>query len=255
MRTQDQGLNHHPHEDLLNGTRHGTRNVRGKGPRHGPRDDAPGTPSHRLTAADLQRAQDPGPQSAALSAARLAAEAAFAPAPVLAAAAPVQVRIVVARRRRLQSADVQAPPAAPVAQLPASKTPRVFRLGDDGKDNGKGNGKDGGKDKDADRQGDMDLAKGDRTARPAAASPQSPGGAQPPARRRRKDKATERPGPVVLVAVAPARAAPRPATADGPPTPQPQELEALRRMLAELEPTFAQIRFAQAFRLDLTDLH
>jgi hypothetical protein len=78
---------------------------------------------HRSTRAPVE---PPAP----VSAARRAAEAAFA-APSLPSAAPAVPVQIVSVRRRLRELPNQLPPIADVvADPPAEKTPRVFRLRD-----------------------------------------------------------------------------------------------------------------------------
>ncbi len=128
------------------------------------------------------------------------------------------MRVVAVRRRLAPAAELQAPAAAEVPDQAAAKTPRVFRLGD---------------------------AQGQHPA------PQAHAGAPAePAPRRRRVNATKRPGPVSWQLGDGARAAVSASgLAQAAPASPMAELESLRRMLDELEPTFAQIRFAQSFHV------
>ncbi len=155
-----------------------------------------------------------------VSAARLAAEAAFVMPPVPSFAPAVPVQFVPVRRRLHQPPDLGPPTTTVAAEQPAVKTPRVFRLGDA---QGKG-----------------------LPAQPREATPEEP------ARRRSEVTAAKRPGPVLRIAASGQRAPLPPASAAPAAQPSPRaQLEQLRMMLTEMEPTFAQIRFAQAFQIEL----
>jgi hypothetical protein len=154
-----------------------------------------------------------------VSAARLAAEAAFVTPPVKSAALAVPVQIVSVRRRLCQPQNLQQPPTAHIAEQPAAKIPRVFRL---------------------------EEARGEA---------RSPGPHEytlnEPAHHRRPVNAVKRPGPVLRIVAAAQLASVTAAASPNAAQPSPREqLDRLRLMLAELEPTFAQIRFAQAFKIE-----
>jgi hypothetical protein len=155
-----------------------------------------------------------------VSAARLAAEAAFVTPPVKSAALAVPVQIVAVRRRVCQPQNLQQPPTTRIAEQPAAKIPRVFRL---------------------------EEAKGEA---------RSPGPHEDtlnePAHHRSPVDAVKRPGPVLRIVAAVQLASVTAAATPHAAQPSPREqLDRLRLVLAELELTFAQIRSAQAFKIEL----
>jgi hypothetical protein len=157
-------------------------------------------------------------QPETVSAARLAAEAAFAMPLQMSAALAVPIHFVSVRRRLRQPPGLQPPAPAVVAEQPAAKTPRVFRLGDS-------------QDKGLLEQSHDEAA-------------------EVPGRRRRPVNATKRPGPVLRLVASGQQGLT--AVTGSAPAAQPSpcaQLDQLRLMLCDLEPTFADIRFAQAFQI------
>jgi hypothetical protein len=171
-----------------------------------------GSGNHNSTSSD----------AAPMSAARLAAEAAFAPAPVHDAPPlllPAQVVVRRARGAPLTLAAAAATDSAGPSAASSTKGPRVFRV----------------------EAAASPIALADDHPRWPATTNGHDGVAHMPTSRPRRTAADKRPGPVLHVVHAlPAR--PEPA-------PQAQRLDELTVQLARLEPVLADIRRAQAFRL------
>jgi hypothetical protein len=167
---------------------------------------------------DIRRPIRATAEPSPVSAARRAAEAAFA-APVLPAAVlAVPVQVVSVRRRLREMPNQRLPIADVVADQPAAKTPRVFRLHDT-----------------------------HNALIPAPAQPEKP---EELPRRRRRVNTSRRPGPVQRsFARGPETASAEPAVARTGQPSRREQLDELRRMLSDLDQTFAQIRFAQHFRI------
>lgn len=176
------------------------------------------------------RNESPAPDIAPMSRARLLAEEAFsmppAPAPV------VSSPLIIVRKARLGTRTSLLPASqdlAPGESEPAGKDPRVFRISAAGQDSGIDERHEG---------------QGLSAHEPAGMSDSRVPNAEPPRRRLAADK---RPGPVVQLYQAPSdpRADAAVAQAQGQGG---SSLAGLTRALAELDPVFQAIAYAQSFQ-------